>query len=80
MAELPFDQKRVLGQIDDVWQLVREVEAGLPYMPHRDVLANLHALKGRGLADCRRSDAHGRWEWAITEKGDALLVELGGRW
>ena len=70
---LTFDERRVLGQLDDIWQLADEVLAGLPYMRRDDFFTHLTALRRRGFATCRRSDAHGQWEYATTEAGEKVL-------
>lgn len=71
--ELWHDERRVLGQLDEIWQTADEVLAGLPYMRRTDFFRVLGALRRMKLAVARRSDAHGRWEYATTEAGELAL-------
>jgi hypothetical protein len=73
MTALSAEQLAVLRNIDDVWVMFDEIWPYVTGVPKRDVAAIVRGLVARGYVDSRRSDAHGRVEYAITEAGDKEL-------
>jgi len=71
MTELSKQDLSILSELDDVWVTFDEIY--VPGVSLRTLRNRLVSLRYHGYVDSRISDAHGRVEYAITEKGDEIL-------
>jgi DNA-binding HxlR family transcriptional regulator len=76
-----LSQRRLLAGMDDVWRTWQEVRRLWPEASRHILIGTLRELRGNGLVDYRKSDAHGRGEWARTEHGARVVASWEGtRW